>query len=606
MTKGSKLDKPDQNISKEALRSFFRDYRYLMKDYRIALTTVIGWIVLMQITALAEPYALKYVIDGVMSHRIQTQGKLLLVLSGLLLILNVGSAVQIGKNLRINELIFRVERDLFKRCADRLMTLSLSFHERENSGLLISKVAKGLTKTVEITALLLYEIGPLIVQTLVASVVIGLMVPKVLLAFLPTVAVFTYVTHRLKEYLAPLRKKRHDADDDSYEHLSEATINILTVQTFAQERYESELMGKKRDDIYERGIPEFRTHFHFDFLKNNIVNLGRLANVGICAWGAINGELSMGGFVFVATLADRVFIGCYRIGSIFDRTQEAAESSGRLVEVLQTEEEIADPPNPIDPPTFEGRVTISRVTHLYSAKHPDDVGKPTKPALSDVDIDILPGETIGLVGPSGGGKSTLAKLILRTIDPTRGYVSIDGIDVRMMRKADFRRQIGYVSQDIDIFDGTIAKNIAYGSPGADEEAIIRAAKSADIHDFIMSKPDGYATKVGVRGMRLSGGQKQRIGIARAILRDPRILILDEATSQIDSVSDEKIHRALGELRRGRTTIIIAHRLSTVQDADRIAVIDGHILEIGTHAELKSNDELYAKMIRIQQAGDAIL
>jgi ATP-binding cassette subfamily B protein len=175
-----------------------------------------------------------------------------------------------------------------------------------------------------------------------------------------------------------------------------------------------------------------------------------------------------------------------------------------------------------------------------------------------------------------------------------------------MRKSDFRKQIGYVSQDIDIFDGTIAQNIAYGCKEADHEAIVRAAKSADIHDFIMSKSDGYATKVGVRGMRLSGGQKQRIGIARAILKDPRILILDEATSQVDSITDDKISKALRGLRAGRTTIIIAHRLSTVQDADRIVVIGGHILEIGTHAQLKANEQLYAEMIRIQQAGDAVL
>ena len=594
------MSNPSAHVGKEALRTFTHDYRYLMSSYRGSLILIFAWILLMQVAALAEPYALKYVVDGVLTRRIHDGETLFAVIAVLVIILNVGSMVQIGKNKRINELIFRIERDIFKRCAEKLMILPLSFHERENAGLLISKVTKGLTKIIDITALLLYEIGSLGIQTLVTAVVIGLMAPKALLVFLPIVVVFTYVTYRLKTHLAPLRKQRHDDDGGSYEHLGEATVNIATVQTYGQEGREIAEMARVRDGIYERGIPEFRTHFRYDYLRNTIVNVGRLIVIALCAWDAINGHLSMGTFVFVVALADRVFIGCYRIGAIFDRTQEAAESVGRLVEVMQADEEVKDPPNPVEPPPFKGRVTFSGVTHVYPVKHRDDQGKPTKPALSDVELDVRPGETIGVVGPSGGGKSTLAKLLLRVNDPTMGRVCIDGIDVRMMRRADFRRQIGYVSQDIDIFDGDVGQNIAYGVPDADEQAIIRAATIANIHDFIMSKPDGYRTRVGNRGMRLSGGQKQRIGIARAVLKNPRILVLDEATSQIDSISDDKIHRAIAELRKDRTTIIIAHRLSTVQDADRIVVIDGRILEIGTHAELKAKENLYAEMIRIQQ------
>lgn len=594
------MKNPPPHVGKEVMRTFTQDYRYLMRAYRGSLAAIAVWLLVIQVAALAEPYALKYVVDGVLSRRIHDADSLLVVVLVLVLILNVGSYVQIGKNKRINELIFRVERDIFKRCAEKLMMLPLSFHERENAGLLISKVTKGLTKIIDITALLLYEIGALGVQTLVTAVVIGLMAPKALLVFLPIVFVFTYVTYRLKTHLAPLRKKRHDDDSSSYEHLGEATVNIATVQTFGQEGREAAEMGKVRDEIYERGIPEFRTHFRYDYLRNTIVNVGRLTVIALCAWDAINGTLSMGTFVFVVALADRVFIGCYRIGAIFDRTQEAAESVGRLVEVMRADEEVKDPPNPVDPPAFKGHIVFSGVTHVYPVKHRDDEGNPTTPALSDINLEIRPGETIGVVGRSGGGKSTLAKLLLRVNDPTIGRVTIDGLDVRMMRRADFRKQIGYVSQDIDIFDGDIAQNIAYAVPDADEEAIVRAAIAADIHDFVMSKPDGYKTMVGNRGMRLSGGQKQRIGIARAVLKNPRILVLDEATSQIDSISDDKIHRAIAELRKNRTTIIIAHRLSTVQDADRIAVIDGRILEIGTHDELKAKEGLYTEMIRIQQ------
>lgn len=591
------------DVGKEVLGTFAQDYRSLMRAYRGSLASVAVWILGVQLVALAEPYAMKYVVDGVHSRQIHAGETLLAVIAVLLIILSVGSWVQIGKNLRINELVFRVERDIFKRCAEKLMILPLSFHERENAGLLVSKVTKGLTKVIDVTALLLYEIGALVLQALVTAAVIALMVPKALAVFFPVVGVFIYVTYRLKRHLAPLRKRRHDDDGRSYEHLGEATVNIATVQAFGQERREIDAMAEVRDGIYDRGVPEYRTFFRYDYLRNTIVNAGRLAVIAICAWDAINGGLSMGTFVFIVALADRVFIGCYRIGTIFDRAQEAAESVGRLVGVLREDEEVKDPPNPIDLTACEGRVTFSGVTHLYPVKHPADVGRPTKPALADIELDIRPGETVGIVGPSGGGKSTLAKLLLRALDPTAGRVAIDGIDVRLMRRSDFRRQIGYVSQDIDIFDGDIATNIAYGVPDAAQDDIVRAAKVANIHDFILSKPDGYRTLVGNRGMRLSGGQKQRIGIARAVLKDPKILVLDEATSQIDSISDDKIHRAIATLRQGRTTIIIAHRLSTVQDADRIVVIDGRIQEVGTHAELKANAQLYAEMIRIQQAID---
>lgn len=601
------MERPDESADKLAMRRFYRDYWYLMRPYHGSLVLLAGWILLMQVTALAEPYALKFVVDGVLTRRIRDAGGLVGVLAVLFVVLKAGSFVQIGKNKRINELIFRVERDIFKRCAEKAMSLPLSFHERENAGLLISKVTRGLNKTLEFTSLLLYEIGALSIQTCVTAAVIAIMAPKALFVFLPIVSAFAYATYRLKKRLAPARKKRHDDDDGSYERLGETTVNIATVQAFGQSAREAAEMGEVRDGIYDRAMPEFRTFYRYDYVRNAIVNLGRMTVIGICAWDAMNGALSMGTFVFVVALADRVFIGCYRIGAIFDRSQEAAESVGRLVEVLETDEEVKDPPNPVAPPPFKGQLTFSGVTHIYPAKHPDDADKPTKPALADIDLEIRPGETIGIVGPSGGGKSTLAKLLLRVNDPTAGRVLIDGIDVRMMRRADFRRQIGYVSQDIDIFDGDIAQNIAYGMPGADQEAIIAAAKIANIHDFIMSKKDGYRTRVGNRGMRLSGGQKQRIGIARAVLKDPRILVLDEATSQVDSISDAKIHRAIGELRKGRTIIIIAHRLSTVQDADRIVVIDeGHIREIGTHEELKAKESLYAEMVRIQQDFEAKL
>ncbi|HTK60206.1 MAG TPA: ABC transporter ATP-binding protein, partial [Candidatus Baltobacteraceae bacterium] len=350
------------HVGKEEFRSFSRDYWYLMRPYKRLLWQAGLWVFLLQVVALAEPYGFKYVIDRVQAHSITDVGTLVTILAVLLASLTVGGLVQVFRGWKILQALFPITRDLPVKAAKKLFGLPLAFHERENGGLLLGKVIKGVNRTDDVTATLFYDIVSLGLQTAVTATVIGLYAHDALIVFLVIVTLFAYATYRFKRKMMPIRSRRHDEDSEADKLFGQAISNVATVQAFAQEDYERGRISDIREGIYVRQLDEFKRYLRFDFVKNLLVSFGRVTVIGLCAWHALGGAIGMGTFVFVVALTEKVFIGCYRIGNIFDRVQEASESVHRLVQVLQTEEHLVDPPNPVDAAPLKGSVSFSRVT----------------------------------------------------------------------------------------------------------------------------------------------------------------------------------------------------------------------------------------------------
>ena len=323
-------------------------------------------------------------------------------------------------------------------------------------------------------------------------------------------------------------------------------------------------------------------------------------------WLVAQGELSAAD---MATFALYISLFCTPIETLVNSTemyQKAIAGFRRMDEVLRIEPDVADAPGAPDLAVGPGAIEYRGVCFSYPDVELDENGEAReRPVIDDLNLTVRPGQTLALVGPSGGGKSTTCSLLPRFYDVASGSITIDGQDVRDVTQSSLRRAIGLVQQDVYLFDGTIGENIAYGKPGATAEEVAEAARRANIADFIESLPDGYDTEVGERGTRLSGGQKQRIAIARVFLKNPPILIFDEATSALDNESERVVQESLSELARGRTTIVIAHRLSTIKGADEIATVeDGRVVERGTHEELLAAGGTYARYYRMQFAQGA--
>ncbi len=380
--------------------------------------------------------------------------------------------------------------------------------------------------------------------------------------------------------------------------LSNNLNGMAVIKSYTAEDLERERLTQESQRYRERNREAIAFSSAFIPLIRMVIVVGFIAILVFGGKLALEGQLAVGTYSVLVFMTQRLLWPLTRLGATLDLYQRAMASTRRIFQVLDTEPRIRDGVRALPRDQVRGDILFDGVHFEYPVQGMVDA--PRLPTIHDFSLHVPAGHTVALVGPTGAGKSTIVKLLLRFYDVQQGRILLDGFDIRQLRQRDLRQAIGLVSQDVFLFHGTVRENIAYGRPDATMEEIIRAAKVAEAHEFIMQLPQGYDTVVGERGQKLSGGQRQRISIARAVLKDPPILVLDEATSSVDNETEAAIQRSLAVIARHRTTVIIAHRLSTVRHAHHIVVMDqGRIVEQGTHEALLARNGLYAALWRVQ-------
>ncbi|MNO85783.1 putative multidrug export ATP-binding/permease protein [compost metagenome] len=563
-----------------------------LRPYAGRIGVALGLILAAKLVNLYVPIALKQIVDG-----LNVQPSLMLLPVGLLL---AYGASRIGVTLftELRQVVFarvmaRASRQITLQVFRHLHALSLKFHLGRRTGGVARDVERGGSAISDLLDWTLYTIVPTLLEVLlVTAVLVWAYDWGFALITLLTLLAYGIWTVAVTEWRTRFYRAAVEADTRANERAVDSLINYETVKYFNNEEHEAQRYDENLRHLEDARVRATKSLALLNLGQTVVVAAGVTAMMWRAAAGVVDGALTLGDLVLVNAYLLQLSAPLSILGMMYREVKQSLTDMERLFGLLDQRQDVQDQPGAVPLVTSRPRVSFEQVRFGYD---------PRREILHGVDFEIPPGGTLAVVGHSGSGKSTLARLLYRFYDVDAGHIRIDGQDLRQLTQDSVRAAIAIVPQDTVLFNDSIYYNIAYGRPDASREEIENAARAAHIHDFIQRLPDGYETPVGERGLKLSGGEKQRVAIARALLKNPAILIFDEATSALDSRSEKAIQAALDRIQVGRTTLVIAHRLSTVMDADRILVLDaGRIIESGSHRELLAAGGSYAQMWMLQQ------